>query len=173
MDEEAAESDQHVVCSSPRRPTFVRGLPCSIWADMPTPWQRSPPASPRTPRVSSCSSAWWRRPWSLRSEVRKLVQVRLSVLVLYDNARQIRADWTFICLLNNNCRERSRRRGNCEVTIFFCPFIQRVSPGSAMWKSIKLSLMIQISPRNGCILSVTKKEIREERNVEKINRWMK
>lgn len=122
MEEEAAESDQHVVCSSRRRPTFVRGLPCSIWADMPTPWQRSPPASPRTPRVSSCSSAWWRRPWSLRSEVRKLVWVRLSVLVLYDNTRQIHADWTFICLLNNNCRERSRRRGNCEVTTFLLSF---------------------------------------------------
>lgn len=43
---------------------------------MPTPWRRSPPASPRTPRVSSCWSGWWRPPWSLPSEVSSSDQTR-------------------------------------------------------------------------------------------------
>ena len=64
---------------------------------------------------------------------------RLSVLVLYDDARQIHADGTFVCLLNNNCRVRHRRRGNCEVSTFLLSFYSASLSGECDVKKHKVA----------------------------------
>lgn len=64
---------------SPCRLIFVKGSPCSTWVAMPTPLRRSPRASHRTPRASSCWWGWWRRRWSPRSEVRSCLSSALCL----------------------------------------------------------------------------------------------